>query len=184
MKPVMLKWSCAQRKRWQNIDLPSQGQEGQVVKSLALTTENHIPLNQLMLRMVTSLFCIQRGSNFMEKERAFRELNFLSWLGSKAQSTSCPPQGEQLKFLLSKRGKSNSKGIFKGLFLVNYDSLQTTFLLPFTLSMRKLIFLTKIALAAAVVIPPPARFVGTERITPWREMVSLEAACRRKKDSP
>lgn len=90
-----------------------KGQEGQVVKSLSLTTENHIPQKQPVFRMVTSLFCIQRESNCMKKERAFRELNFLSCLGSKTQSTSWPSQEEQLKLSLSREGKSNSKGVLR-----------------------------------------------------------------------
>jgi hypothetical protein len=92
-----------------------KGPEGQAVQRLALSTENHSPLKQLTFRMVTGLFCVQKESNFMEKDSPFRELKFLPWLGSKTPSTSSPPEGEQLTLVLSKRGKSNSnsKGILK-----------------------------------------------------------------------
>lgn len=152
----MLKWSCAQRKRRQNIDLLPQGARRSSCKESFFDYRKSHPLKQLVFRMVTSLFCIQRESNCVEKERASRELNFLSWLGSKTQSTSWSPQGEQLKLSLSREGKSSSKGVLRGLFLVKYDSLPKLFLLLFTFSMKKLIFLTKIVLTAARAISPQA----------------------------
>lgn len=137
---MVLKWSqgcwngaVPREKDGKTLTSLLKGQEGQVVKSLSFTTENHIPQKQPVFRMVTSLFCIQRESNCMKKERAFRELNFLSWLGSKTQSTSWPPQGEQLKLSLSREGKSNSKGALRAFSWWNMTVCRSRFCfcLPF-----------------------------------------------------
>lgn len=141
----------AERNVKKRLTTPLPGIQKDKLKSdFLLTKENQIPLNAAHFQTVgIGQLYIQKECDLIEEEQPFRELNFLSRFGLKEQDLSCLSPCRAIRALLVCKRESNSQGILKGLFPVKYDSLQKPFLLPFTLSMRKLIFLTKIALRSS-----------------------------------
>lgn len=149
---------------------PSPEKKGQLTSDFPPTTESHLPLKAARFQPGDRPAFYPEGKLCCRRGIPFRAWSSLSRFGLNKPGLARPSWSRAIRALLVCKRKPNAQGTLKGLFLGKYDSLKKAFLLPSTLSMRKLIFLTTITLRSSCSHFPLGSILGGifETTTPWR----------------